>query len=594
MKSVKSIVKTRLASASVLALVSLLVPMYALAQVPDTDTNGESNLQVQTRFLSFIGSFTGESPAISKAYYKAINPSGSKQNVTAWLVRAGFITLESDWNPSGPQKIACDLGAAAGCDLTTAQYRSLTNHSGIITTDSHAIVLNAADLGFVRNQYVRCVDPANLTSTSPCTASNPIIYTYLENYPVAPFTGGSGGSGFPGKSGYPNQAEANAAIRSAINRPAGNCPTTGIAPGGGSCNPGASLQRIADVMFEWAPSETNPTSSTRFGQLYAYLVDPNNVNSETLTFPDDLVNNPNPVKNINKRPNFSLSAVAANLTDPAHNAPPFPPINTSTGTRITFTTSDYFAPELDGRGFKQHPTVCLVCHGGKPTQLTSSGLYPRGGNINGFRLLPLDVGNLNFSSQSGPDQPSTNGSLAFTDLAHQELQLREYNKTVLLTVGTSLERDDQGTLRAPHLAEVINGWYAPNFAGTSQNTSFVPTGWTGFETLYTHTVAPSCRSCHFNRELSLDFGTVANFDQESDILQLALLPGCSIARPNDYSTNPKADYMPLAHLTYLRYWQTMGGAQPIDFGNFNLDHEPDRLASHFGLSSVGGYCATNP
>src|ERR1700687_114018 len=55
---------------------------------------------------------------------------------------------------------------------------------------------------------------------------------------------------------------------------------------------------------------------------------------------------------------------------------------------------------------------------------------------------------------------------------------------------------------------------------------FVPRGWreslgapAGSEQLYIKTVATSCRSCHFNRELSLDFGTVGNFNQESDLLQ---------------------------------------------------------------------------
>jgi hypothetical protein len=546
---------------SVLALAGLVPAAQA---VPPTDSNGETNLQAQTRFLSFIGSFIGETPAVSNAYYKAINPSGSKQNVTAWLVNAGFISQVSDWNASGPQKIACDLGTAAGCDMTSAQYRALSNHQGIILTDSHAIVLNAADLGFVRNQFIRCVPS--------CTARNPKIYTYLENYPVDSFTGG--GSGFPTGSGYPTDAEASAAVRSAINRPVGACPASGTAPGGGTCTPGKSLQRIADVMFEWAPPESNPTSSTRFGQLYAYLVDPNNVNGETLTFPADVL------AGINGRADFSLAN------------PSFPPIDTKTGARINFTTADYFAPELDGRGFKQHPTVCLVCHGGKPTNLTSAGTYPRGGNIDGFRFLPLDIANLNFSSDLGPDQPSTNGSLAFTDRFHQELQIRQYNKAVLLTVDQSLERDDSGTSRPPHLAEVIKGWYTdpgqPLFNRTTQNSSFIPKGWTGFETLYKQTASPSCRSCHFNRELSLDFGTVANFDQESDILQMALLPGCNIDNPS------KLDYMPLAHLTYLRYWQTQDGPQTIDGGRLTLDHEPDRLAAHHGFGSVNGYCATNP
>jgi hypothetical protein len=436
---------------------------------------------------------------------------------------------------------------------------------GIVNTDSHAIVLNAADLGFVRNQFVRC--------KPSCTAANPIIYTYLENYPVSVFSQVSGGSGFPNTSGYPTQAEANAAMRSAINRPAGNCPANGIAPGGGQCVVGQSLQRIADVMFEWAPPYNNPTSKTRFGQLYAYIVDPTNVNSETLRWPNSVA------AAINGRP-FGVGK--------------FPAISTKTGQPITFATGtngDFFAPELDGRGFKQHPTVCFVCHGGKPTNLTSAGLYPRGGKVDGFRLLPLDVVNLNFTSDTGPDQPSLNGSLAFTDRLHQEAQIKEYNRLVLVTVDQSVQNDGTGATRTPHLAEVVKGWYAPNFSATAQDSTFVPTGWKGFENLYRGTVGPSCRSCHFNREISLDFGTVANFNQESDILALTMIQEC---KNNLGELDPNAQFMPLAHLTYLRYWQTQDSSESVDFGRLTLTKEPDSIAAHFGLTNVSGYCATNP
>jgi len=569
--------KTLLVS-SALALSGLVPAAHAqVPGVPQTDFVGETNLQAQTQFLSFIGSFIGEGPEISAAYYKAINPSGSKQQVTGWLVRAGFIGKETDWNASGPQIIACDLPPGNGCDVPAHNPDgSLVYGPNIINTNSHAIVLNAADLGFVRNQFIRCVDPANPRNLNPCAANNPIIYTYLENYPVA----GAFSSGFESTSGFVTQDEAKAAIMSALNRPGG--PTgkclTGTAPGGGKCAVGSNLQRIADVMFEWAPPENQPTSSTRFGQLYAYLVDQKDVRSETLKYPDDALND------LNLRKDFNVFK------------PSFPPINTKTGARITLTTNDYFAPELDGRGAKQHPTVCFVCHGGKPTNLTKAGLYPRGGNVDGFRFLPLDLANLNFSSQSGGEQPATNGSKAFTDRDHQQLQIREYNRAVLLTVDQSVQRDGQGVSRQAHLAEVINGWYGgPGLPGTTQKSDFVPAGWgsnpaTDLGKLYTHTVGPSCRSCHFNRELSLDFGTAANFDQESDILQLALLPQCNANKP-DHS----ADFMPLAHLTYLRYWQTQSGPQTLDFGSVIADHEPDRLARHFGFTSgVSSYCATNP
>jgi len=50
--------------------------------------------------------------------------------------------------------------------------------------------------------------------------------------------------------------------------------------------------------------------------------------------------------------------------------------------------------------------------------------------------------------------------------------------------------------------------------------------------VYQQVLSPSCRSCHFNREISLDVGTPANFKQESDILELALLPQCNTKNPD--------------------------------------------------------------
>jgi hypothetical protein len=509
---------------------------YAQPGVPPVDAVNETNLQAQKHFLTFVGSFIPESTTSATAYYNAIDPprpdcpaGGCKQNFTAWLVNAGFIQNASQWRATGKQLIACNQ---PGCDLPAGTYGD-----NIINTDSHAIVLNAADLGFVRNQFVRC--------KPSCLAPNPIIYTYLENYPVAPF---ATTSGFPTASGYPTTAEAKAAIQSAITRPAG------------------ATQRIADVAFEWAPPALNPTSSSRFGTLWAYIVDPADPTVETLTFPADVV-------------------AAANSRMDFPNG--FPPIDFSTGARVNFTTSDYFAPELDQRGFKYHPGMCLVCHGGKPTNLVN-GIYPRQGRIDGFRLLPLDIRNLMFTSDSDAGDPLSR--------AAQELQIKAYNIAVLRTVDQSPQSDGTGTVRPPHIATAIRGWYAPNFSAATQNTEFVPSGWTGFENLYKQVVAPSCRSCHFNREISLDFGTAANFSQESDILQLSLLPECRANNPD-----PKGTFMPLAHLTYQRYWQanpsTGGASQTLFYGSsgpLTISNTADQIAQKFGFTSVASYCASHP
>jgi hypothetical protein len=258
-------------------------------------------------------------------------------------------------------------------------------------------------------------------------------------------------------------------------------------------------------------------------------------------------------------------------------------------------TNDKFAPNLDGFGSKQHPGVCLICHGGTPKKLTSAGAYPNNGNINGFRLLPLDIRNLMFESPGH----------AFSS-ANQEPQLKEYNLAVLFTVPTSAENDGTGATRIPHIAELIRGWYAADGSNYSNDTSmgaptqngnFIPKGWreapngtapAGSENLYKNVVGPSCRSCHFNRELSLDFGTAANFHQESDLQQLTMLAACKENNPD-----PNAKFMPLAHLTFQRFWQPQVGVQTLSDG-FQLVNTVDELARAFNYSSVVGYCATKP
>jgi hypothetical protein len=154
----------------------------------------------------------------------------------------------------------------------------------------------------------------------------------------------------------------------------------------------------------------------------------------------------------------------------------------------------------------------------------------------------------------------------------------------------------------------------------TQKTGWIPPGWRevghgsgsgagklpkGVEKVYTNVLAPSCRSCHFNREISLDFGTYANFHQDSDLNQLALMPQCknngtptatTTFPPTGDLSDPGGRYMPLAHLTFEKFWQTQGGPITLPTNDsLTLDHEVDRLARDFGFSAgVAGYCATNP
>ena len=547
-----------------LVLLFLLVTMCAIAQVPFPQTTGvptiidahQTSFQQQTHFLTFIGSFKPESAQSAAAYYDAIDPNRSKRTFQSWLVNAGFIQDPSEWNPTGPQTVIHDP--------------SQHGYAKILA-DAHVIVLNAADLGFVRNQFIRCVPS--------CTAKNPKVYTYLENYPVNAFADSHAGrSGFPINTGYPTQAEATLAIQSALQRPVG--PYAGCSTGDTFL--GCGTQRIADVAFEWAPPENSPNSSTRYGTTWAFVfsIDGSGNVNETISVPP---------------PGFS----------PALAGKPIPNFANPRDNTLTIGPNDPFPPNLDFRGFKQHPGVCFICHGGQPATLTTTGAYPNGGNVNGFRFLPLDNRNLFFSSDGGASCDRSNPSTDLTSRACQEPDIKIYNQAVLLTVSQAKENDGTGTIRQAHLAEVIKGWYA-SFEGdqtmsrATQFSDFIPVGWReslgappGSERLYREVVGPSCRSCHFNRELSLDFGTYKNFKQESDLQQLALLPFCNSFDPF-YKVDPKLRPMPLALLTFQRFWEANTSTGKTLADGTLISNTGDQLAKYFGYNGVAGYCATNP
>jgi hypothetical protein len=336
----RRLVKAGLGLAGLLIAVGAFAAGLFLEQdpfVPSIFNSTETAFQNQTHFLVFESKSTaGETAATETAYYNVIDPTQSKRTFEQWLVNAGFISDASQWHPTGPQQVACNL---PGCDWPAGTYGD-----NIINTDSHAIVLNAADLGFVRNQFIRC--------KPSCTATNPTIYTYLENYPVNPFAAsGNGGSGFPMKTGYPTTAEAAAAISSAINRPLGNL--AGCDPSKTDTPFACSIQRIADVAFEWAPSPNNPSSTTHYGQLYAYIFSADGTGIGDQVHTQETISVP--------PPGFNPNLVSTGPGDLVHVTP-----NVATGALNPINQGDPFPPNLDFIGFKQHPGNCFICHGGKP------------------------------------------------------------------------------------------------------------------------------------------------------------------------------------------------------------------------------------
>jgi hypothetical protein len=540
-------------------------------------------------FLNFSsGKNLAENPTTAKAYMAAIDPGGKKVNFVDWLVNAGFISKASEWKPSG-QQVYTNVPGDYGY--------------GKVNAFAHIIILNSADLGFIRNQYIRCIPD--------CKTRNAKIYTYLENY----------GATQVDSSG--NQQTNNAkAVSIALER-------RGVVGAG---------HRIADVAFEWAPAANGTSPTTNFGQIYAYIVQP-----QFQSYTCGAGNSPtgvNPVLDasgnqvVDEQYIWPAGFNGANqqLWDCAFNTRPTPIPATSAqspdATHIFYrnppldhkvVNGDPFAPELDSLGTKQMPGVCLICHGGNiPSTLATTQNWGPTGQINEFRFLPADAINSIFGENdiAVPDVLGAAGS----DMtqAGQALELKKYNQAVVLTHGAvppktavfladgSIGGGQWSVGTSPdHAEQVIFGWYQgydgdhSMSGGTNQNGNFVPVGWRtgpgGTNQFYTQVVQKDCRSCHLTREPSLDFSTQKQFDgNKGNVQNYVLQPECDYFKLN--AVNPTNIVMPLARLTWERLWDGVNADNTTKFGLANTSSATDLtsdinlLKAHFGYTPTS-YCA---
>ena len=212
---------------------------------------------------------------------------------------------------------------------------------------------------------------------------------------------------------------------------------------------------------------------------------------------------------------------------------------------------------LDGRGNKAMPGICISCHGGRAYPLTppdGSGkpLFPvigftaskKRGDVEAH-LQPFDVGSFGFSTVPGYTR------------ADQEFKLKTINQMVLCTypkestetagVDTCRRNVVSGEWSGTPAATIIKAAYGGDPFNTIYSDIFVPVDWKGQETLYKNVVASSCRTCHILRGTrtmpDLNFNSYAAFSGYADQIK-----GHVIDRGN----------MPLAKIIYERLWGSNG------------------------------------
>jgi mono/diheme cytochrome c family protein len=221
---------------------------------------------------------------------------------------------------------------------------------------------------------------------------------------------------------------------------------------------------------------------------------------------------------------------------------------------------------LDGRGNKAMPGICINCHGGRADPLTPTDL------VTGKPLFPLVQ---NSASQKRGDvtarmQMFKVDSLDFSPIAGYtradlEATMKTMNKMILCTyplVAPSALAEDGCRTAAPTPThewegtadEVIKAAYGgpgmPNAAFDDTDTTplrpyapYVPTLWVGQTSLYRNVTHQVCMTCHMLRgtanQSDLNFMTYAKFEGYSDRIKAHV-----IDRGN----------MPLAKIVSERFW----------------------------------------
>jgi hypothetical protein len=180
---------------------------------------------------------------------------------------------------------------------------------------------------------------------------------------------------------------------------------------------------------------------------------------------------------------------------------------------------------LDGRvnGEKFVPNLCLNCHGG----LQNTNSPDQGASFREF-----DLASFRYSALRGASRAS------------QEFNFEDMNFMV------------QDSNAAQPIQDLISGWYANS---NTQDTTFVPPGWSAHPDLYQKVVSKSCRTCHIAQQTAtndagISWNTYTEFSMDHDTIQ------------NYVCSNAKL--MPHALITYKNFWLSKNPHRPDTLAKF--------------------------
>ena len=241
--------------------------------------------------------------------------------------------------------------------------------------------------------------------------------------------------------------------------------------------------------------------------------------------------------------------------------------------------------DLDGRGEKYLPNLCMTCHGGKfaekdPEADPPKSDIPEFGGL-GARFLPFDLNAFDFSESNSRYSRATqeasfktmNEALldAFPTEAMTQLIRGWYTDIVVSNTPATLSDTSVNLSKRSRTAQVkvrprtgiaaqsgvtpeiqTQSVSTSNLNRSTQDSAYVPAGWRGEHAeLYTEIVAPYCRGCHITRLDDLNWTTYEKF---ANSVKSIYIKGAVCANSTHTMPNAKA--------TYQNMW--LSSVDPID------------------------------
>ena len=166
--------------------------------------------------------------------------------------------------------------------------------------------------------------------------------------------------------------------------------------------------------------------------------------------------------------------------------------------------------DLDGRGVKYMPTMCVICHGASMYPLKQNGSFDPI-SLKSPKLNILQQHTFEFSATPGFTEAEQESGIAAINRmvydAYQEMGERADSNNATVNDDTD---DDQANWYSEFAEELVEGAYGdttPNDGLFEQNTEyqadFVPSGWIqtaerpgGVAVLYKQVIEPHCIGCH--------------------------------------------------------------------------------------------------